>query len=68
MALRLEVPLLAPAAAARRLAADVRVVAVGERVEGGDEPIVAVASPDGRADAVGYRLERNGVVLGAAAG
>jgi hypothetical protein len=44
-------------------------VAVGERVEGGgDEPILAVASPDGRADAIGYRLERNGIVLGAAAG
>ena len=67
MALRLGVPLIASSAAARLLAAEVTAVAVGEVIALGDRALEVIASPDGRADAVGYRIEQTGIVLGSAA-
>ncbi len=64
MALRLGVPLLGPAAASRRLAAALTAVSPGASIDGADVAIRAVASADGRADALGYLVEEAGLVLG----
>ena len=64
MALRLEVPLLGPFDAERLLAADVSLVEVDDLVAAGDVTLRVVPAPDGRADAVGYRIEGTGIVLG----
>jgi 8-oxo-dGTP pyrophosphatase MutT (NUDIX family) len=63
MALRLGVPLLAPVAAVRQLAATLVAVAAGEPIDAPDVAIRAVGSPDGRADALGYLVEDAGLVL-----
>jgi glyoxylase-like metal-dependent hydrolase (beta-lactamase superfamily II) len=65
MALRLGVPLLGPLDAERLLAAEVSVVEVDDLVAAGDVTLRVVAAPDGRGDAVGYRIEGTGIVLGA---
>jgi 8-oxo-dGTP pyrophosphatase MutT (NUDIX family) len=65
LALRLSVSLLGPAEAERLLAADVSVVEVGDLIAAGDVTIRVVEPPGGRADAVGYRIEGTGIVLGA---
>ena len=65
MALRLEVPLLGPFDAERLLAADVSQVEVDDLVAAGDVTLRVVRAPDGRADAVGYRIEGTDIVLGA---
>jgi glyoxylase-like metal-dependent hydrolase (beta-lactamase superfamily II) len=64
MALRLGVPLRGPAAAARQLAAALTAVSPEAPIEGADVAIRAVASADGRADALGYLVEEAGLVLG----
>ena len=64
MALRLEVPLLGPFDAGRLLAADVSLVEVDDLVAAGDVTLRVVPAPDGRPDAVGYRIEGTGIVLG----
>ena len=64
MALRLGVPLIAPAAAVRQLAAALTVVSRDASIDGADVTIRAVASADGRADALGYLVEEAGLVLG----
>ena len=64
MALRLGVPLLGPFDAERLLAADVSLVEVDDLVAAGDVTLRVVPAPDGRADAVGYRIEGTGIVLG----
>jgi glyoxylase-like metal-dependent hydrolase (beta-lactamase superfamily II) len=68
LALRFEVPLIGPAAAVRLLAAEVGVVGIGDVIGQGDVSLAVEASPDGRADAVRYRVEGTEVVLGAPAG
>jgi 8-oxo-dGTP pyrophosphatase MutT (NUDIX family) len=65
IALRLAVPLLGPFDAARLLAAEVSVVEVDDLVAAGDVTLRVVPAPDGRADAVGYRVEGSGIVFGA---
>jgi 8-oxo-dGTP pyrophosphatase MutT (NUDIX family) len=65
MALRLEVPLLGPFDAERLLAAEVSVVEIDDLVAAGDATLRVVAAADGRRDAVGYRIEGTGIVLGA---
>jgi glyoxylase-like metal-dependent hydrolase (beta-lactamase superfamily II) len=64
MALRLHVPLLGPFDAERLLAADVSLVEVDDVVAAGDVTLRVVPAPDARADAVGYRIEGTGIVLG----
>jgi hypothetical protein len=66
LALRLEAPLLGPAPAARLLAAAVGAVDLGDVITNGDVPLEVVASPEGRRDVVGYRIEGTGIVLGGA--
>jgi 8-oxo-dGTP pyrophosphatase MutT (NUDIX family) len=65
MALRLQVPLLGPFDAERLLAAEVSVVELDDLVSAGDVTLRVIAARDGRADAVGYRIEGTGIVLGA---
>jgi 8-oxo-dGTP pyrophosphatase MutT (NUDIX family) len=65
MALRLGVPLLGPLDAERLLAADVSIVEVDDLVAAGDVTLRVVGAPDRRADALGYRIEGTGIVLGA---
>ena len=64
MALRLGVPLLAPAAASRQLAATLTPTSLDASIDGVDVALRAVASADGRADALGYLVEEAGLVLG----
>jgi hypothetical protein len=54
-----------PLDAERLLAAEVSVVDLDDLVAAGDVTLRVVAAPDGRADAVGYRIEGTGIVLGA---
>lgn len=64
MALRVGVPLVGPGAAGRQLAAVLAAVSLGASIDGADVAIRAVASADGRADALGYLVEEVGLVLG----
>ena len=58
-------PLLGPFDAERLLAADVSLVEVDDLVAAGDVTLRVVAGrPTGVADAVGYRIEGTGIVLG----
>lgn len=66
MALRLGVPLLGPFDAERLLAADVSLVDIDDRIAAGDVTLCVAPASTLRADAVGYRIEGTGIVLGAA--
>jgi glyoxylase-like metal-dependent hydrolase (beta-lactamase superfamily II) len=64
LALGTGVPVLARAAAARRLACDVTVVAPGDVIGDGDVVVRVLDGAPGRADALRYRVGDAGVELG----